>query len=131
MKPAISNRKKNAFMAQEENFTALVPWRPTPTLIPAQWQTYLEELGHKAKGPHYIAGLSYDRQGTSNLLREWGLPLPVVVAGGLLFYTEKELRHIAADERRELLAHMRSAQRYIGCIAVSYTHLTLPTNREV
>jgi (p)ppGpp synthase/HD superfamily hydrolase len=101
-------------MTQEEISTDLDPWKPTPTVIPAQWQTSLEKLGHK--GPHYIAGLPYDRQGTLNLLREWGLPLPVVVAGALLFYTEKELRHIAADERRELLAYIRSAQRYIDCI---------------
>ncbi len=103
-------------MAQEEIFTDLDPWKPTPTSIPVEWQTHLEALAHKAKGPHYIAGMPYDRQGTFNLLREWGLPWQVVVAGGLLFYTEKELRHIAADERRELLAHMRSAQRYIDCI---------------
>ncbi|HEV2661828.1 MAG TPA: hypothetical protein VGU68_14565 [Ktedonobacteraceae bacterium] len=103
-------------MAQEENFTALVPWKPTPTLIPAEWQTYLEGLGHKAKGPHYIAGMPYDRQGTFELLCEWGLPLSVVVAGGLLFYTEKELRAIAADERKQLLVQIRNAQRYIDRI---------------
>jgi len=58
----------------------------------------------------------YDRQGTFSLLREWGLPWQVVVAGGLLFHEEKELRNIAADERRQFIAHMHNARRYIDCI---------------
>lgn len=103
-------------MAQEENFADLDLWKPTPTFIPEQWQMYLEEIGHKTRGPHYIAGMPYDGQNTFNLLREWGLPLLVVVAGGLLFHEEKELQNITNDERRQLLAHIRSARRYIDCI---------------
>ena len=44
-----------------------------------------------------------------------------------------ELAHIAASDRDELGAHreveLANAMKALG--AVSYTHLTLPTNREV
>ncbi|MBV9712274.1 MAG: AAA family ATPase, partial [Ktedonobacteraceae bacterium] len=104
-------------MTQNDVSMNITSWTPTPTLIPLEWQTYLEELARKTKGAvSYVAGMRYDRQETVSLLCEWGLPWTVVVAGALLFSEEKELRAIALDERRDILVHIQQARRYIDCI---------------
>jgi (p)ppGpp synthase/HD superfamily hydrolase len=102
-------------MAQNDIGTNIIPWTPIPTLIPSEWQIHLAVS--KTKGSvNYIAGMHYDRQGTVKLLREWGLPWIVVVAGAFLFHEEKELRNIAIEDRQQFLSHIQQARRYIDCI---------------
>ena len=43
----------------------------------------------------------------------------------------KHLIDIADLDRDELIGLMDEADRFRDALAVSYTHLTLPTNREV
>ncbi len=104
-------------MAQESTGVDVTPWQPTPTVIPPEWQKHLEEPVRKTKvAANLIAGLRYDGQGTAKLLREWGLPWPVVVAGALLFHNQKEFRGMDAANIPHLLSHIRQARRYIDCI---------------
>lgn len=81
-------------MAQDSTCTDLTSWKPVPTLLPAEWQTYLEKHTYKTKNStNYVASMHYDTQEVVSLLRQWGLPWMVVVAGALLFYGEKETPH--------------------------------------
>jgi (p)ppGpp synthase/HD superfamily hydrolase len=104
-------------MNHDDSHAVLIPWKPIPTLIPPRKQIYLEELAHKTKGAfHYVAGMHCDRQEVIELLQSWGLPWTVVVAGGLIFHEEKELHAIPAEDRLQLLTHIRHARHYIECI---------------
>ena len=49
---------------------------------------------------------------------------------GVLFWLEKEIA-IVSDLHLEKGSSYASSGQYIPPYAVSYTHLTLPTNREV
>src|SRR5690349_17389376 len=104
-------------MTYDDSHAVLIPWKPVPTLISPRKQIYLEELAHKTKGAfNYVAGLRYDQQEVVGLLRIWGLPWTVVVAGALLSHEEKELQPIPDEDRLQLLEHIRWARYYIECI---------------
>ena len=104
-------------MLQDDSDARLTPWRPGTTPIPPAWQAYLEELSPKAKiSVHHIASWRYNGQKTVNLLRSWGLPWPVVVAGALLFTEDKGFRDIFPGNLEQVVSHIHQAQHYIDCI---------------
>ena len=63
----------------------LTPWKPTPAQIPEQWLKLAQELEQEVKGSQraYIMKVKYDAQRVGNMLRSWGLPWQVVIAGYL------------------------------------------------
>src|SRR5579859_2878138 len=65
-----------------------IPWKPTPTPVPQEWMGLIDTLEHRMIGMQheYILGVRLDARSVGELLRSWGLPLPVVLAGFLQEY---------------------------------------------
>ena len=73
----------------------------------------------------------------------WLIPVASIVALGMAWYffrtmmKEEEgtdrMKEIAAHVRKGAMAYLKQQYKVVGIvfIAVSYTHLKLPTNREV
>ena len=108
----------------------LAPWQPPPTDLPSRWQHLIEDLSAQARGtPHvYVLNTPYDAQGVGDLLRSWGLPLPVVLAGYLMDYDSKLIQDAGMPEASEILRHIQEAAHYVRDIEDEHLHtlLTLP-----
>lgn len=84
------------------------PWKPTPTQIPEQWMKLAQELEQEVKGSQraYIMKVKYDAQRVGNMLRSWGLPWQVVIAGYLWEYDKESILRANLDEKNEVLSHI-------------------------
>src|SRR5437588_2493807 len=101
-------------MTETDVYVDLTPWKPTPTDIPAEWKNLIDDLARQAKGtPHeYVLKVKYDAQGVGDLLRSWGLPLPVVMAGYLMVYDKKHIQSAELEGTDEILQHVDEVYRY-------------------
>ena len=86
--------------------------------------------------PPYFAGKQYEeeleRDGVPSSYVEYLQLLTDVFAECARKLEPGHARHLdVADDDVEVVAALRQAHRLIGTAPVSYTHLTLPTNREV
>ena len=92
----------------------LTPWKPMPTQIPDQWTKLAEELAQEAKGsPHaYVLKVKYDAQRVGNMLRSWGLPWQVVIAGYLWEYEKELILQANLDDKDEVLSHIDESNSY-------------------
>ena len=86
----------------------LTLWKPTPTQIPEQWMKLAEELDQEVKGYQrpYIMKVKYNAQRVGNMLRSWGLPWHVVIAGYLWEYEKELILQANLDEMNEVLSHI-------------------------
>jgi len=101
-------------MTATDLYVDLTPWKPTPTDIPAEWKNLIDDLARQAKGtPHeYVLKVKYDAQGVGDLLRSWGLPLPVVMAGYLMEYDKKHIQSSGLEGTDQILQHMNEAYQF-------------------
>jgi len=101
-------------MADANSHLDLTPWRPTPTQIPEEWMKLYEELMQEAKGSQhaYVLKVRYDAQRVGNLLRSWGLPWQVVIAGYLWEYDKEQIRQANLEGVDEILGHINEADLY-------------------
>jgi (p)ppGpp synthase/HD superfamily hydrolase len=92
----------------------LIPWRPMPSQIPEQWMKLAEELEQEVKGSQrvYIMKVKYDAQRVGNMLRLWGLPWQVVIAGYLWEYEKELIVQANLDEMNEVLNHIDESNLY-------------------
>src|SRR5437764_1593992 len=92
----------------------LTPWKPTPTDIPVEWKNLIDDLACQAKGTpyEYVLKVKYDAQGVGDLLRSWGLPLPVVMAGYLMEYDKKHIQSSGLEGTDQILQHMNEAYQF-------------------
>lgn len=101
-------------MSHEQTPHSLTPWTPPPTHIPLEWAAFI------AKETEHIDHSALDADGNKmaigDLLRLWGLPWPVVVAGYLLPVSEQVLYKTSLEGGNLVLTHMRKAIQYIDSI---------------
>src|SRR6266581_8530866 len=92
----------------------LTPWKPMPTQIPEPWMKLAGELAQEAKGsPHaYVLKVKYDAQRVGDMLRSWGLPWQVVIAGYLWEYEKELILQANLDEMNEVLSHIDESNSY-------------------
>ena len=121
-------------MTTVQMLSALAPWQPAPTAIPAGWQRFMRDLVSQAAGtPHeYVLDTPYDANSVGNLLRTWGLPLPVVLAGYLMEYDSKLIQSSGLPESDEIIHHIQEASRYAHDIEDEHLHPLLnPPYRDL
>src|SRR6266566_5346413 len=92
----------------------LTPWKPMPTQIPEPWMKLAGELAQEAKGsPHaYVLKVKYDAQRVGDMLRSWGLPWQVVIAGYLWEYEKELILQANLDDKDEVLSHIDESNVY-------------------
>lgn len=90
------------------------PWKPEPTLIAREWLNLIDVLEQRTIGMQheYVLGVRLDARGVGELLRLWGLPLHVVVAGFLQEYDRAFLLAQAMPGMKEIVEHINEANRY-------------------
>jgi guanosine-3',5'-bis(diphosphate) 3'-pyrophosphohydrolase len=96
--------------------TDLRPWEPRPEPLPETWMALAARLAEQMKGSlrAYVLGVKYNASGVGNLLRSWGLPWEVVMAGHLWEYEEgkQEIRQANLPGAQRILDHMGAADLY-------------------
>ncbi len=94
----------------------LRPWEPAPEPLPETWMALAARLAEQMKGSlrTYVLGVKYNASGVGNLLRSWGLPWEVVMAGYLWEYEEgkQQIQQIDLPGAQRILNHMDAADLY-------------------
>jgi (p)ppGpp synthase/HD superfamily hydrolase/AAA+ ATPase superfamily predicted ATPase len=92
----------------------LTAWRPTPTMIPERWMKLADTLAQEVKGSQraYVMKVKYDAQRVGNMLRSWGLPWQVVIAGYLWEYDKQSLLKVILGGKDEVLSHIDESKIY-------------------
>ncbi|HEY6541973.1 MAG TPA: hypothetical protein VIZ18_13605, partial [Ktedonobacteraceae bacterium] len=90
------------------------PWKPDPTPIPREWLDLVDALEQRTIGMQheYVLGVRLDARGVGELLRSWGLPLHVVIAGLLQEYDRAFLLAQTMPGMDEIVEHINEANRY-------------------
>jgi (p)ppGpp synthase/HD superfamily hydrolase len=101
----------------DEPFIDLTPWTPTPTQLPEEWTSLAYELArHKSSPQRYGLKVKFNVQRVGDLLRSWGLPWQVVMAGFLWASDEKQIRSVHLQDVDQVLSHITQANRYLRAI---------------
>lgn len=89
-------------------------WKPASTHLPKEWVALAKKLGQQVKrSSHtYVLKMRYDAQRVSDLLRSWGLPWEVVMAGYLWEYDQEQIRSANLDGVHKVIGHMNEANVY-------------------
>lgn len=92
----------------------VLPWEPEPTPIPREWMSLIDALERRTIGMQheYVLEVRLDARGVGELLRSWGLPLHVVVAGFLQEYDRTFLLAHDMAGMNEIVEHISEANRY-------------------
>src|SRR5437879_2943977 len=101
-------------MADTNPHLDLTPWKPTPTQVPEEWMKLAETLAQEAKGSQhaYVLKVKYDAQRVGDLLRSWGLPWQVVIAGYLWEYDKELIIRAKLEGVDDVLSHINEANLY-------------------
>lgn len=108
-------------MADALSNTDLTPWQPTPTTLPAEWEICIKDLVQQSQGMlrsplAYVLNVRYNSQTVGDLLRSWGLPWHVVVAGYLHEYDKASIPWKLLPEGELVLQHINESLRYANDI---------------
>lgn len=92
----------------------LTPWKPTPTELPEEWIALSNALRQETKGSQhtYVLKVRYDAQRVGDLLRSWGLPWQVVMAGYLWEYDKAQIGQANLHDVDQVLNHINEANLY-------------------
>ena len=92
---------------------APTPWKPDPTPIPQEWMDLIDNLERRTIGMQheYVLGVRLDARSVGELLRSWGLPLEVVLAGFLQEYDRAFLLTHSIPGMNEVVDHINEANR--------------------
>jgi len=92
---------------------APTPWKPDPTPIPQEWMDLIDNLERRTIGMQheYILGVRLDARRVGELLRSWGLPLEVVLAGFLQEYDRAFLLTHSLSGMNKVVDHINEANR--------------------
>jgi len=93
---------------------SLDPWKPNPTPVPQKWLDLIDMLERRTIGMQheYVLGVRLDAHGVGDLLRSWGSPLHIVLAGFLQEYDKTFLLTNAMPGMDEVVEHINEANRY-------------------
>jgi len=93
-------------------------WRPTSAQVPEEWMSLANKLAEEAKGfPRaYVLTARYDAQRVGDLLRSWGLPWQVVMAGYLWEYEKDWIRQAYLENVDQVLGHINESNLYASYI---------------
>ena len=105
-------------MSEMNSHPDLIPWQPTLTMIPEEWMKLAEELAEEAKGSQraYVLKAKYNAQRVGDMLRSWGLPWQVVIAGYLWEYDKALIIKAKLDDVDEVLNHINESNLYCNYI---------------
>jgi (p)ppGpp synthase/HD superfamily hydrolase len=108
-------------MADALSNNDLRPWQPTPTTLPIEWEACIKDLVQQSQGMlrsplAYALNVRYNSQGVGDLLRSWGLPWTVVVAGYLREYGKASIPWRQMPEGKLVLQHINESIRYANDI---------------
>jgi (p)ppGpp synthase/HD superfamily hydrolase len=113
----------------------LTPWKPMATQLPPDWVELSNTLAEEVKGSfrfYVLDVVKYDAQKVGNLLRSWGLPWQVVMAGYLWEYDEDKIRHANLYDAEMVLSHINEANTYYSYIEDSVlTPLLTPPYKDL
>ncbi|MBE3560076.1 MAG: TGS domain-containing protein [Ktedonobacteraceae bacterium] len=89
-------------------------WKPTPTSLPREWQELYKTLRQQNAPSSYIHILDvrYNPRRTGDLLRDWGLPWQVVMAGYLWDCDKDQIRAAQLKDTEQVLEHITHAESY-------------------
>ena len=121
-------------MARLHSHSDLTVWELEPTAIPEKWIQLANRLAEQGKGSlhRYVLNARYDSQKVGNLLRSWGLPWPVVMAGYLWEYDKEQIRPGNLDGTDEVLGHIDEANLYAHYIEDENLFVLLnPSHRDL
>jgi (p)ppGpp synthase/HD superfamily hydrolase len=92
---------------------APTPWKPDPTPIPQEWMDLIDNLERRTIGMQheYVLGVRLDARSVGELLRSWGLPLEVVLAGFLQEYDRAFLLTHSLPGMNKVVDHINEANR--------------------
>jgi len=109
---------ESSMMIVTHHYPDLTPWHPTPTQLPEKWKALADTLAQQAKGsPHpYVLNVRYDAESVGNLLRSWGLPWQVVMAGYLWEHDKEQIQSAHLHEVETVLSHISEANLYVRYI---------------
>ncbi len=90
------------------------PWKPTLTQVPAEWMRLAETLAQEVRGSQraYVLKVKYNAQRVGKMLRSWGLPWQVVIAGNLWEYDKEFIHQANLEDANEVLRHISEADLY-------------------
>src|SRR5581483_7394860 len=92
---------------------APTPWEPDPTPIPPEWMELIDTIERRTIGMQHEhvepLKVRLDARGVGELLRSWGLPLPVVLAGFLQEYDRAFLLTHPVSCMNEVVDHINEA----------------------
>src|SRR5713101_1849434 len=105
-------RKKGVIIMTEVHL-APTPWKPDPTPIPQEWMDLIDTLERRTIGMQheYVLGVRLDARSVGELLRSWGLPLEVVLAGFLQEYDRGFLLTYSIPGMNKVVDHINEANR--------------------
>ena len=104
-------------MLGKPSFDDLTPWTPTLTQLPEVWTSLAHELAlHKSSPQRYGLKVRFSVQRVGDLLRSWGLPWQVVMAGYLWASNEKQIRSAHLQDVDQVLSHITQTNRYLRAI---------------
>src|SRR6202521_1461921 len=89
------------------------PWKPEPTPVPQEWMVLIDTFEQRMVGMQheYVLGVRLNARGVGELLRSWGLPLHVVLAGFLQEYDRAFLLTHPIPGMNEVVDHINEANR--------------------
>jgi GTP pyrophosphokinase len=99
---------------KDRQYSDLTPWVPAPTQLPEDWVALSNDLAEQVKGSlrAYVLGMKYDAQRVGDLLRSWGLPWQVVMAGYLWEYDEDKIHSANLRDVDSVIRHIGEANIY-------------------
>lgn len=95
--------------------TGLTPWQPERTLIPDEWQRFVQELEQQPGGrtrQYLLESVPYDAQGTGDLLASWGLSASTVMAAYLLQYDQQLILASGLEDADKIVRHVQETILY-------------------
>src|SRR2546421_5862937 len=82
--------------------------------MPEAWERLVETLAQESRGLQhaYLLNVKYDSQFIGDLLRSWGLPWQVVVAGYLWEHDRERIRQANLSDAARVFHYINEAQLY-------------------
>lgn len=102
-------------MSTTELPSDLAAWEPERQELPAEWTQLASKLINDligSLGHIYVLRVKFDALRVGNLLHQWGLSWPIVIAGYLWECDLETISHARLPESEQVLSHIKESIRY-------------------